>query len=83
MAREVVRRIQAIRKEAGFDIADRITTFYQASSEFNQVFKDWASYIMSETLTTELTEGEPPASFYSETQQVDGQQITLAIKQNK
>jgi isoleucyl-tRNA synthetase len=36
LAREVVRRIQAMRKEAGFDIADRITTYYQVEGEFER-----------------------------------------------
>jgi len=87
LAREVVRRIQAMRKEAGFDISDRISTTYKASGEFTQVFRDWAEYIQSETLSTELIAaedilGEPPAGAYQETQQVEGQSITLSVKRN-
>ncbi|HSV86481.1 MAG TPA: DUF5915 domain-containing protein, partial [Levilinea sp.] len=36
LAREVVRRIQAMRKEAGFNIDDRIHTYYQLGDK-----KDW------------------------------------------
>ncbi len=67
LAREVVRRIQAMRKEAGFDIADRITTYYQAEGEFEVVFEEWSEYIKSETLTTELVAGEGPQGSYQET----------------
>ncbi len=82
LAREIVRRIQAMRKEAGFDISDRISTTYQAGGEFAQVFRDWAEYIQSETLSTELIVGDPPAEAYQETQQVEGQSITLSVKRN-
>jgi isoleucyl-tRNA synthetase len=43
LAREVVRRIQAMRKDAGFDIADRIT-YYVASGELARVF-DRGDYV--------------------------------------
>ena len=54
LAREVVRRIQAMRKDAGFDISDRIITYYQVTGEFTHVFQEWADYIQAETLTTQL-----------------------------
>ena len=82
LAREVVRRIQAMRKDAGFDISDRITTFYQASGEFSQVFQEWEEYIKAETLSTGLVVGEAPAGAYSETHNIEGQELKLAVKQN-
>ncbi len=50
LAREVVRRIQAMRKEAGFDISDRITTYYQASGEFCRGLPGLERIYQSETL---------------------------------
>jgi isoleucyl-tRNA synthetase len=82
LAREAVRRIQAMRKDAGFDISDRITTFYQATGEFSQVFQKWEGYIKAETLSTELIAGEAPAGAYSETHNIEGQELKLAVKQN-
>jgi isoleucyl-tRNA synthetase len=82
LAREVVRRIQAMRKEAGFDIADRITTFYQARGEVTEVFRTWGGYIMSETLSTRLVGEEPPEGAYLETHEVDGQELRLGVKRN-
>ncbi len=79
LAREVVRRIQAMRKDAGFDISDRIITYYQVSGEFVQVFLEWADYIKSETLTTQLIDGEPPSDVYTESQKVEGSQIKLGL----
>jgi len=82
LAREIVRRVQAMRKDADFNIADRITTYYQADDDLAQVFKTWEDYIKAETLTTKLVGGEPPGGAYTETHKVDNQELTLGIKQN-
>jgi isoleucyl-tRNA synthetase len=82
LAREVVRRIQAMRKDAGFNIEDRITTYYQAGESFAQVFQDWRDYIMAETLSTQLIASTPPQDAYSETQKVEGEEVVLGVKKN-
>jgi isoleucyl-tRNA synthetase len=82
LAREVVRRVQAMRKDAGFDISDRITTYYVASGELAQVFSTWSEYIQAETLTTRLVASEPPEGAYQEAQKVEGEPITLGVKRN-
>ncbi len=80
LAREIVRRIQAMRKNAAFDIADRITTWYQAPEELTQVFQTWGAYIQAETLTTELRSGEPPADAHTETHKIEGLKVTIGVK---
>jgi isoleucyl-tRNA synthetase len=80
LAREIVRRIQAMRKDAGFNIEDRITVAYQAEDEMAAVMVNWGDYIRTETLATELISAEPAPDAYSDTQKVEGQTITIAIK---
>jgi isoleucyl-tRNA synthetase len=80
LGREIVRRIQDMRKKAGFNIEDRITTYYAASGELASVFKTWSDYIQAETLTSELVEGEPPAEAYREEQQVEAETVVLGVK---
>jgi len=82
LAREVVRRIQAQRKNADFNIEDRITTWYEAKGELAEVFTTWSEYIQAETLTTELVAGAPPAEAFIETHKVEGQEFTIGVKQN-
>ncbi|HSO26737.1 MAG TPA: DUF5915 domain-containing protein, partial [Anaerolineales bacterium] len=72
LAREVVRRVQAMRKDAGFDISDRIVVWYQAPDELAQVFTTWGEYIQNETLATELLAGQPPQDAYREEHNLDG-----------
>jgi isoleucyl-tRNA synthetase len=82
LARELVRRIQAMRKEAGFNIEDRITTYFQGDGYLADVMVEWADYIRNETLSTSLVREEPPGGAYTETHKVDGETITLGVQQN-
>ena len=45
LAREVVRRIQDLRKSGGFDIADRVVTYYSASPELAGAINTYAEYL--------------------------------------
>jgi len=80
LAREIVRRVQEMRKNAGFDIADRITTFYVASGILDEVMQTWGSYISAETLTTRLVKAAPPDDAYVEEHQIDGQSLTVGVR---
>ncbi|MBN2366389.1 MAG: isoleucine--tRNA ligase [Calditrichaeota bacterium] len=54
IAREFVNRIQNLRKEAGFEVTDRISVFYEAPEKIHNAIEHLADYIMSETLAVEL-----------------------------
>ena len=83
LAREIVRRVQDMRKNAGFNIEDRITTCYQAQGLLAEVFTTWGEYIASETLTTQLLNTPPIESAYVEEHKLEGETLVLAVKQNK
>jgi isoleucyl-tRNA synthetase len=82
LAREVVRRIQDMRKKANFNIEDRISTWYQASEEMAQVFTTWKDYIKAETLTTQFVAGAPPEGAYMEEQKIEAETVVIGIRQN-
>ncbi len=82
LAREVVRRVQNMRKDADFNIEDRITTWYVAQDELADVMVVWGDYIQAETLSTELVAGEPPTDAHIETQRVERASITLGVRRN-
>jgi isoleucyl-tRNA synthetase len=83
LAREIARRVQDMRKKAGFNIEDRITTCYQAQGSLAGVFTKWGKYIASETLTTRLLDAPPVEGAYVEEHQLEGERLVLAVKQNK
>ena len=55
LAREVVRRVQSMRKDANFDIADRIDVVYQATPRLQQAINQFEAYIRDETLAQSFT----------------------------
>ncbi|HEX6034642.1 MAG TPA: DUF5915 domain-containing protein, partial [Anaerolineales bacterium] len=82
LAREVVRRIQTQRKNANFNIEDRIKTWYVASDELARVFAEWGEYIQSETLTVDLVPGEPPADAFVEKHKFEGNEVVMGVRKN-
>ena len=55
IARELVNRIQNIRKDSGFEVTDKIKVQLQRSSGLEKAVQNNADYIQSETLTETLT----------------------------
>jgi len=80
VARELVHRIQTMRKAAGFRIEEYIETYYRGTPEINSVIKEHSDYIRQETLSKSLTEGHPPDGAYSEVLRIDGQEVLVGIR---
>ncbi|MBI4286900.1 MAG: isoleucine--tRNA ligase [Chloroflexi bacterium] len=81
LAREIVHRLQTMRRSAGFDIADYIVTYYEGAGVPEQIMRDpeQAGYIRQETLSRDLVQGVPPDA-YIEKHKLDGGEITLGVK---
>jgi isoleucyl-tRNA synthetase len=54
IARELVNRIQNIRKDSGFEVTDKIKVHLQKNDTLEEAIKSNVAYIKSETLTEEL-----------------------------
>ena len=54
IAREVVSKVQNLRKEKDFDIENRIKLYYNSEDYFEEVLKDYGDYIKDETLALEI-----------------------------
>jgi isoleucyl-tRNA synthetase len=54
LAREFVRLVQECRKEAGFEVSDRIELLYEADPEVLAAIEKFAAYIQEETLAVTL-----------------------------
>jgi isoleucyl-tRNA synthetase len=53
-ARELVSRIQQLRKSSGFEVMDRIKVSYSADDEFSAAVKKYEDFIKVETLTDQM-----------------------------
>ena len=80
LARELVHRVQNLRKSAGFDLTDHIVVYYQGPDGIEEVMRNWASYIRQETLADELRNEEPDKSISTDSRKVAEMQITLGVQ---
>ncbi|MFQ5601964.1 MAG: isoleucine--tRNA ligase [bacterium] len=79
LAREFVNRIQNMRKNAGFDVVDRINIYYKTSDILHAAIESRASYICNETLADKLTANSGQGA-YSEEWIIDGNKTLIAIE---
>ena len=80
LARELVRRIQMMRRSAGLEISDHIEVFYEGADVFKSVFASFADYIAQETLAKALTSNTPPEDAFSQNIKLDGNEIALGLR---
>jgi isoleucyl-tRNA synthetase len=79
LAREIVHRIQNLRKDAGFEIADRIRTYYAGDDGLREAMRAFDDYVRNETLSVDVIESTPPEGAHAETASVDGREVTLGV----
>lgn len=58
IAREFVNRVQNMRKDAGFEVVDKIKIFFTAAEDISHAVSVHKDYIASETLAIEIMQGE-------------------------
>ena len=80
-AREIVNRIQRARKDAGFEVSDRIEIVYQAQGELAQAAMEHEAYIMQETLALEFRAGTPGDD--AVVSDIDGNALGFQVQQVK
>ena len=75
--RELVSRIQNMRKEAGFNVTDRIVLGYKAEGVAERVLKEKADEIKSDVLAEEIT--ETPDGYVKDFD-INGDKVVLGVK---
>ncbi len=79
LARDVVRAVQQARRDAGFDVADRITLVVEAGPATVEAVRTHQELVASETLATAVTYG--PAGDTAFTGEVgDGETVKVAVR---
>lgn len=79
LAREVVNRIQTLRKDAGLKLSDRICVEYRCEGELAEAVRDNAAYVAGETLAAELKESGDPKGGAEVDSEVDGMKLRVAL----
>ncbi len=84
LARDIVRNVQNLRKQAGLDIADRITLCLSTESELlTAAINDFGEYIRGETLTAELIATLPAGENTAADVKIDGQLLRLVLAKTR
>ena len=84
-ARELVRRIQQLRKDANLEISDRIVTYVLDSDLVHEVLAHFGNYVREETLTVDLVQVHPdqgdaiPAHLPQAGFELGGKEIVIAV----
>jgi isoleucyl-tRNA synthetase len=80
IAREVVNRIQNMRKEADFEVTDRIWIAVLANDGITGAIQTMEEYIRTETLAEILTYTEMKEFDYTKYWEIDGEEVVFYIK---
>jgi isoleucyl-tRNA synthetase len=78
-AREMVRRVQDLRKSAGFEISDRVTTYYTATPNLAEAITTHGDYLKGETLSLALVNGPAPEGAAVLEDKFDGEEVKLGL----
>lgn len=79
IARELIHRLQTMRRNAAFNISDRIRIYYHTDPELAQIIQDFADYIQRETLAVELVDHDPPDNCYQDKLHLAGHSLHLGV----
>jgi len=86
LANEVQRRIQVARKNADFNLDDRIDIVYKASEKLATAIEQFSDRIQQETLAESLSTGNGKDDFYTEDfssdlpKDLDGETLVISVK---
>ena len=75
--REIISKIQTMRKEAGFEVMDKIRVTYTGSEKAENIFAKYAESISGEVLAEEVTKAEPAG--YVKEWKINGEQVTMGV----
>ncbi len=76
--RELISKIQTMRKEAGFEVMDKICVSYQADAEISAIFEKYGTQIQKEVMADKIV--SDTLAGYQKEWNINGQQVTLGVE---
>lgn len=82
LARELINRVQNLRKSAGLDVSDKIDLRLQSDGPCAKVFQnpELCALVAAETLSQDLALGQAPADWVHTKAEIDGEAIELSLQ---
>ncbi|MCD8323796.1 MAG: isoleucine--tRNA ligase [Clostridiales bacterium] len=81
LVREIISKVQTMRKEAGFEVMDHITLTWQAEQAVGDVFAAHETEISRDVLATQIMEAEP--SGYCKEWNINGHKVLLGVERDE
>ncbi len=76
--REIISKVQTMRKEADFEVMDRIRVTYDGSDKAEAIFEKYAGEIAGEVLANEVVKAQP--SGYVKEWKINGEAVTMGVE---
>ena len=78
--REIISKIQTMRKEAGFEVMDKITIYAEGTDKIKEVIRDCSKDICHDCMADSIECGE--MSGYEKDWDINGEKVRLGVKKN-
>ena len=75
--REIISKIQTMRKEAGFEVMDKIVVYASGNDKIQTILCDNKEAIMAEVMANDIVEGQDG---FTKEWNINGEQVTLGVK---
>jgi isoleucyl-tRNA synthetase len=80
LAREFVNRIQNMRKEAGFNVTDKISIKFMGSKIINKAIQSFTDYVTAETLANKIVDAEKLNGGFTQEWKIGEHSCTIQIE---
>lgn len=78
--RELISKLQTMRKEAGFEVLDRIKVYHTGNSKIAEIFAGNKEQISGDVLANDIIEGSGQG--YTKEWNVNGETVTLSVEKD-
>ena len=79
--REIISKIQTMRKEAGFEVMDKITVYSDGNDKIAELISKNEDTVKNDVLATEIVIGKIDG--YSKEWNINGENVTFGVKKNQ
>jgi isoleucyl-tRNA synthetase len=76
--REIISKVQTMRKEAGFEVADHIVLSYEGNSRIHEILSRFGADVLKDTLGDRLVSDK--AQGYVKEWEINGETVTLGVE---
>ena len=80
ISRELVSKIQNMRKEAGFEIVDKIHLYCLGDDTINKMLRRYGKEIKKDTLALSIEKTSPPKDAFTREWNLNGYNIIVGVK---